>query len=540
MQKRQKHRDNRLSNLALWYGAFLLAAALVLANTVAATYGLDNLNMVQAFNLDEARYVLKMKVSLQQASLDPDLFYSYGNLYDSVAYYCITFLEHFGWTINTPLVGFVLRLISLLSSVATFLSLAVFGRIFGLSRGLAAVTSLAFLSMPDFVRFSAMMHPDTLQMFFVVAGLGSAFARPDFGGALVGALFAGLAFSTKYIGAVVLPFCFLPYALSKLANEDLTIRNVLRLFWPGLAMIGIFLLVFALTNPYAAADFHGFINSFRSQLKYSSTGHGVVEPANPLLWLPPLVNEFGITGVIYLFGGLLLSFGLAIAGLRRAGWRAVCGDSWARNEIILLLYLSLTLAHLAISIHEREARFLYHVAPFLMVLSSSAIVRTIGLIKSKFVRSWASPAVALLLLIFCLGQIGFDLRTQAAASARPASEHIEFGSAIAQQYPPETKILADAYTYLPPIMRNVTYTNVLTEELIDRLAPDLIVINRGATGGYVWKAPGSKLPDRKLVRDDRFQAAPQVVALLDKLLSDSSGWTVVRENDFEALLQRRK
>ena len=393
----------------------MLAAALMLANTVAATYGLDNLNMIQAFNLDEGRYIAKMKVSLQQSSLDPDLFFSYGNLYNSIAYYCIAFLEQFGWTINTPLVGFVLRLVSLLAGVATFLSLVVFGEIFGLSRGLAAVTSLAFFSMPDFVRFSAMMHPDTLQTFFVVTSLGFAFARPSFGGALAGAFFAGLAFSTKYVGAMVLPFCFLPFALSRLASEDLTIRNVLRLFWPGLAMIGLFLAVFALTNPYAAADRHAFINSFLSQIKYSSTGHGVVEPANPFLWLPVLLHEFGTVGVIYLFGGLLLSLGFAVAGLRREGWRRVCGNSLARNEIILLAYLSLTLAHLAISIHEREPRFFYHIAPFLMVLSASAIVRTIGLINNDLVRSWTSPAVALLLLIFCVGQIQFDLRAMASA-----------------------------------------------------------------------------------------------------------------------------
>jgi hypothetical protein len=531
-------RVERFSNATLLTAAFLLAAVVVLANTVSAIYGLDNINLIQAFNLDEARYVAKMKVSLEQASLDPDMFYSYGNLYDSVAYYCIVFLGHFGWVINTPLVGFVLRLVSLLSSVATFLALFAFGGVFRLPRGVAAACALAFLSMPDFVRFSAMMHPDSLQTFFVIVSLGIAFARPSFGGALVAAFFAGLAFSTKYVGAVALPFCFLPFALSTLAREELTIRNVMRLFWPGLALMVVFLAVFALTNPYAVADQHAFIEGFKAQLRYSSTGHGVVEPANPLLWGRTLVNELGVVGVTYLLGGLLLSLGFVITGLWREGWRATCSNAETRNELILLGYLLLTSAHLAISIHEREARFLYHVVPFMIVLNASVLLKATGLSTGSG-RSWAATALASLLLLFCLGQLGTDLRQQASASEKPASEHIKFGNLIAQQFPPDTRIIADSYTYLPPTMTNVTYTNILTEDMIQHIAPDLIIINRGATGAYVWKAPGSKFSDQKLVGDDRFAATPQVMTLFEKVLL-GPGWSLVRDTNFEVAFKRNK
>jgi hypothetical protein len=531
-------RVERFSNATLQNIAFLLAAVVVLANTVSAIYGLDNINLIQAFNLDEARYVAKMKVSLQQATLDPDMFYSYGNLYDTVAYYWITLLGHFGWTIDTPLVGFVLRLVSLLASVATFLALFAFGGVFRLPKAVAAACALTFLTMPDFVRFSAMMHPDTLQTFFVIVSLGIAFARPSFSGAMVAALFAGLAFSTKYVGAVALPFCFLPFALSTLAREELTVRNVMRLFWPGLALIGIFLAVFALTNPYAVADHHSFIAGFIWQLKYSSTGHGVVEPRNPLLWLPPLLNQFGAIGVIYLFAGLLLSLGFALGHLWRDGWRAVCGNNLARNELILVGYLLLTLVHLAISIHDREARFLYHIVPFMIVLSASALLRTAGLLM-KSSRSWAPPTLASLLLLFCLGQIAADLKVQGLASDKPESENIKFGNSIAQQYPADTKIIADAYTYLPPTMTNVTYTNMLTDDMIQRLDPDLIIVNRGATGAYVWKAPDTKLSERKLVRDDRFAATPEVMTLFEKVLFGPD-WSLLRETNFEAAFQRKK
>src|SRR5262249_30066662 len=143
-----------------------------------------------------------------------------------------------------------------------------------------------------------------------------------------------------------------------------------------------------------------------------------------------------------------------------------------RNEMILLVYVLITSAHLAIFIHEREPRFFYHIVPFLIVLSTVSIFRFFCWFCGDIVRPrWISLAFASVLVIFCLGQIDSDLRMQASASADPASINIKFGNDIARLYPSDTKILADAYTYLPPSMINVTYTNLQTEELIKRVAP---------------------------------------------------------------------
>jgi hypothetical protein len=93
---------NKFVQVMLTTCALLFAAVVVLANIVAATYGLDNIRMIQAFNLDEGLSITRMKDNLEQFSLDPDGFFYYGNLYHSLAYYCIAFFEHFGWTVNTP------------------------------------------------------------------------------------------------------------------------------------------------------------------------------------------------------------------------------------------------------------------------------------------------------------------------------------------------------------------------------------------------------------------------------------------------------
>ncbi len=89
---------NQCLQVTLTTCALLLATVLVLANTVAATFGLDSIRMIQAFNLDEGLSITRMKDNLEQFSLDPDGFFYYGNLYHSIAYYCIAFFEHFGWT----------------------------------------------------------------------------------------------------------------------------------------------------------------------------------------------------------------------------------------------------------------------------------------------------------------------------------------------------------------------------------------------------------------------------------------------------------
>jgi predicted membrane-bound mannosyltransferase len=96
----------------------------------------------------------------------------YGNLYHSITYYFLAFLEHFGWTINASLAGFVLRLLSILSGALVWLSLWRLGNICNLPTAVAAAAALAMLTMPDFVFFSRLMHPDVLQTFFVIVSLG--------------------------------------------------------------------------------------------------------------------------------------------------------------------------------------------------------------------------------------------------------------------------------------------------------------------------------------------------------------------------------
>ncbi len=426
---------NQCVQVTLTTCALLLATVLVLANTVAATFGLDSIRMIQAFNLDEGLSITRMKDNLEQFSLDPDGFFYYGNLYHSIAYYCIAFFEHFGWTINTSLAGFVLRLVSVVSGFLASLSLGILGKICKLPTAIAAGTALALLTMPDFVVFSRMMHPDVLQTVFVIVSLGLALLRPTFSFALMSAAVAGLAFSTKYIGALVLPFSFLPLALSALGREQLSSRLVLRFCLQGLALIGAFISVFVLTNPYAAFDRSRFISVFMWQLKYSSNGYGVVGQANPALWLEPLTDQFGTAGVLYLFGGFFLACVFLLRDIGRVGWRAAFTKDDLRTRLVLVLYVLTTSAHLAISIHQREARFTYHVVPFLIILSTLAIFELIIELTKQVARWWGIAALAAVLLVFASTQLKFDLRAMADVTAKPESEVIKFGNFVAQRYP---------------------------------------------------------------------------------------------------------
>jgi Dolichyl-phosphate-mannose-protein mannosyltransferase len=532
---------NQSVQVTLTTCALLLAAVLVLANIVTATYGLDSIRMIQAFNTDEGLSITRMKDNLEKFSIDPDDFFYYGNLYHSIAYYCIAFLEGFGWTINTSLAGFVLRLVSIVSGFLASLSLWKLGKICNLPTAIAAGTALALLTMPDFVVLSRMMHPDVLQTVFVIASLGTALLRPTFSFALISAVFAGLAFSTKYVGALVLPFSFLPLQLSTLGREQLSLKLLLQLFLQGLALFGVFLAVFVLTNPYAAFDRSRFISVFLWQIKYSSTGYGVIGSANPALWLEPLTEQFGTLGVLYLFGGFFLACVFLLRDIGRAGWRIAFIKDDLRTRLVLVLYVLTTSAHLMISIHQREVRFTYHVVPFLMILSTMAVFELIVEFAKRIAPPrWITAALAASLLVFASTQIRFDLQAMAGVTAMPESDITKLGNFIAEHYPADTKILADSYTYLPPSMTNVTFTNLQTEELLNEVAPQAVVLTRGATGTYVWKKTGTAFSDGKFVKDLRYPIAPQVEAYLSKLLSPSSGWSVVWESDFSVLLQRKK
>src|SRR5262249_18927221 len=117
---------------------------------------------------------------------------------------------------------------------------------------------------------------------------------------------------------------------------------------------------------------------------------------------------------------------------------------------------------------------------------------------------------------------------------------IKFGNFVASRYPADTKILADSYTYLPPSMTNVTYTDLQTEKLLSEVAPQLIILTHGATGSSVWKKPGTTFSEGKFDVDRSYAAAAQAEPYLNKLASPSSGWSVVRENGSEVLLQRNE
>jgi hypothetical protein len=520
--------------------ALALLAIVIAANIVASIYGLDNIGMVQAFGLDEARYVTKLKVSLEQSTLDPDMFFSYGNLYDTIGYYGISLFERFGWIVNTQLVGFVLRLISIIAGVLASLALWRLSERLGLPRVVALCVGLGLASMPDFATFSRTMHPDTLQTLFVILGLGTSLVRPTFGFALLSAFWAGLAFSTKYVGAAVLPFSFLPLALTTFASHPFSLRILVQLFRQGLAMIAVFVAVFAITNPYAIRDFSTFVATFVWQMKYTSTGHGLVEPADPTLWLIPLRQQFGL-GLIYLFSGWVLAWLLLLDRVRRIGWRAACLSAETRCTFVLALYILVASAHLAISVHDREARITYHVVPFVLLLSTATWLSVLQNLTKSFVRpAWTSAAFAILLLACVSAQVGFDLRVMAAASGKPEEDAVKLGNFIALRYPPETKILADAYTYLPPVMTNVVYTNMQTHKQLSSEAPDLIVLTSGATGNYIWKRPLTSFKDKQFVRDLRYDATPEVEAYVNDLLSPGSGWSLVTENSSEVVLARNR
>jgi hypothetical protein len=251
---------------ALTMAAFLLAGLVVLANLVDAIYGLDNLSMVQAFNLDEARFLVKMKVALEQNTLDPDTFFNYGNLYDTVGFWCIRFLQHFGWLVNTQLAGLVLRFISTGGGLFAYLAMVRLGLISQLPLAISASAALALLAMPDFVAYSGLVHPDTLQTLFVILSFTCALTRPTYPFALLASLFAGLAFSTKYVGLVVLPFCIAPLALFTLGREGLSREALTRLAIQCIGVLATFFGVFAITNPYAIRDLGTFVLNFILQL----------------------------------------------------------------------------------------------------------------------------------------------------------------------------------------------------------------------------------------------------------------------------------
>ncbi|UPK38598.1 hypothetical protein IVB18_15960 [Bradyrhizobium sp. 186] len=506
----------------------LFYLAIIAAAGIAASYGLENLRVVQVFELDEHRMLSLMQRHLEERSLDPHGFYIYGNLYDSIGYVTLTALHWAGWNVDVHLIGLVLRFLSLCFGVLAALSLAYLAILLEVPLTVAASGSLLLLTMPDFTVYMKTVHPDTLQAALIVVAILVTLRKPGFIASLWGGILAGLAFATKYSGVLVLPIClsalFLPHLGCKFDR-----RLVARLFAEFVIVVLAFLSVFAFTNPYAVRDFSEFRQTMSFMANYVGTGHGKVEIADPFAWLVPATQEFGYFGIGFLLLGLVLLVIQIFAALKLDGIRSSLRCPRFQRRLILIIFVVSALLHLVLTVRIRVPRYAYHVLPCWIALALVGWYEFLAQVAGSRLRS--SLLMSALLIGVAAPQMWYDLRNLGRDTRKPQDPMLVAGNSLASRFDTSQRILADMYTYLPPKFASVEFVGGITRGDIVRSKPDIIIFNEVTTGRMVWKMSGSKFKDMRFsVNTSYGDRAAESKELIADLLKDEN-WTTSYEDD---------
>jgi 4-amino-4-deoxy-L-arabinose transferase-like glycosyltransferase len=408
MTKKAKPRGStpstsRSGRLALWGLAALLLIAFLL-RAWGARFGLPE----YVYHPDEHAIVERAASILRTGEYSPHWFnypsaYIYLQAMAYIPYFLISAARGFGHGIPTSPApyGFYYAGRLLTALMGTLTVVAAYGlasKAFNRRTGLLSAALLAFNLLH--VVHSHYVTTDVPTAFFVTLSLLSCcllLQTQERKYTILGALFAGLAASTKYPGGVVL--------VPVLVAQVLVSR---RQGWPVLAQrlglcVGVFAGGFLLGTPYAFLELNTFLSSLASVLGHYGTSQPGFEGSGSGIWY---VKQ------------MLMSPDALFALL------ALAGAAWAvaRHTEQDLLLLSFVVPHyLLISLWRvRFERNLVVLLPLLAVLAARLLIDAVSwaIRKRPRLQRWEVPA---LLLVTAL------------VVALPAKAVVDFDSALSQR-----------------------------------------------------------------------------------------------------------
>lgn len=374
-----------------WLWLLLIAVVAVLLRYPGMRWGLPDSTHIFSYHPDEF-HSLRGAFSLVLAGDPNPHFFNYGSLYlylVSVAAVLadsgavgnmtadgLTQLLH-DWTLAARHLNLATAVLTVI--VVFFLARALLGQ----KLGLVAAGALAVF--PLHVLHSRYATVDVPQALFLTIALFYAVRigkRPMTRDYLLAGLFAGLAASTKYNGAIVLIAPLVAHFCARREEGDGTVRLVAV---QPLAMLVMAAAAFILTSPYTLLDWESARRDILFEVQHMQVGEEPARSADPSGWL------FHAVGLTLVTGGATVVAALGLLGLfARRLWRpalgvVVFGAVWfamiamsnvryGRYEIALLPVVALLLAAApaAFSLRRVELRL------FGVLLPGAALLAALG------------------------------------------------------------------------------------------------------------------------------------------------------------------
>ena len=508
------------------FGLLILIVIMILRNL---PRGADDINMLMVFNLDEGIAVERMMTNLENADLNPRGFYDYGYFYPSVVFGLGRVSTLLGADVTVKIVTVIARLTSALA----FILLLFF--VFQIQKSLCLpqspipfMTILFMASTEDMYTFAQLIHPDMLQTLLIVLAASIAFSNHTFQLAVWGALCAGLAFGTKYGGAFILPFLFLPALIVHIGHIDpikLRFRDWARPALAFVLMIILFLVGWVATNPTAPRHLDKIFSRWQFEKNHIASGHGLEEPANPFLWFEILGEQMTPFGSILVLIGFFFCLAYVIGRFVRSRTsRAGLIRNPDLNCIAMIAYVVAFMIFLMIVVRLRSLKYMFPIFPFLVILGFYGWDRLTKVHVRK--HRWI---LAVLLFLCILPMTYKTLKSNVFFLSKDSHPYLRAGQYLSTHFPLETKILADYYTYVSPQYRRCQFVWGMNPSEIESYDPGLIIINDQMSGRWSWKAPGTVFSEMKYVLGTKDNAA-LFAAFHRDLFSSESEWGIVYED----------
>ena len=169
---------------------------------------------------------------------------------------------------------------------------------------------------------------------------------------------------------------------------------------------------------------------------------------------------------------------LVIYDFAQTGWTRI-----HRTKAIMWIWVALYTGFLLVAYKVYAPRHILPVVPFLIILSTEPMVRLLHHVRSR--RFEAPVAIVATLVLLTAG--GFEVGRswsnmlefrESVVSREQTSSSVRVGEWLRGHYPASTRVLYDAYSYIPPFFDNVLFTWGGTFSGLATFDPQVIVVNQ--------------------------------------------------------------
>jgi len=272
--------------------------------------------------------------------------------------------------------------------------------------------------------------------------------------------------------------------------------NIRSLIFKISGSIVLFVLTFAITSPYLLVDFN-FLRGLLQQSEIISKGHVYLEQAGASGWLNVLGSSSLLDPVTLIFSGfgMIMAFG----GLLINGFKKKKSMLWIVALWVIIYFLLLILR-----ISHHPPRFLLPIVPPLVVLSaytiSAFVSKILDYITPRQRKSVESTLITIIGVVFIVANTPQLQHYRSNMITRTENNpYLEAGRFLSEQYHDTTRIVYDAYSYIPDTFNNAEEIWNLTDSAVRDKQPEVVVVNAKMSRRFSSKAMANRFaggPDR--------------------------------------------